>query len=47
MNGAVDRGRERWRQVFVKRTAQTRQVLSKLLRDRLVFVTERRHGQDG
>jgi len=36
-----------WRGVLRKHAPQARQILSKLLRDRLVFVPERRHGRLG
>lgn len=38
---------EDWRIVMQTRTPQTRQVLSKMLRGRLVFVPEKRHGKMG
>ena len=36
-----------WRTVMQKRTPQTRQLLSKILRDRIVFVPETINGQPG
>jgi hypothetical protein len=38
---------EDWQAVMTKRTPQARQVLSKMLRDRLVFVPEKRNGKMG
>ena len=35
------------REVLKKRTPQTRQILSKMLRERLVFVPETRNGKPG